>query len=1202
MGIYDGNEEAMLGAVRKLLEQFPEDAGYQLSEVSLLGSLGHHKQRIERLQELVSKAQPHPLLILHLGMALSEDGRTRDEAETLMRRAIQRTPQHARAYLALGDQWFGRGKREQAMRLYRFAACLEDTDEYAANRYLDAGIATGKVAEVMEWLHGRFEKYSSKNMQPAITYVDALLRCRRYDDALSAIEAALERRPEDGELKLYVAHTLSNLSSQHWERADSLISQAKGAAPERAWRRTAAHLCLLRGQLVDAKEHLETLLPLTPMSIGLHEEIADIVSQLEGPDAAIDYWKESAERFPHYIPLQERYAMSLRSRPLDYIQPVLEKIIEANPDNSWAVRELAHHLMHAGKLAEAEQLVRRAEELDDENPFMSNLKATLAYRQGRVDEAKAALRQALENNVNDDYSFSSLLTMCDSVEESRAELDFVYDLLCEHAVMGGIILSYRDYADGIIAPEELLSLLQAAQAARPDLWSAHQAVIRQLTQMQRFDEAQVSADKAIELFPLEPACWFERYQVALSIGDLGKQLEVLEHLLVLRPGNAMILRAMADLRVNLGQPQEAYAVLQELVSQQPLDSVNRGYLGDCLLELKDYSGAFEQFERAIRLEPGYSFAWAMLERTADILERPEVPETLARELTLERPHDTVPWLNLARYLSEKQQHEEALECLDKAEAIDPYNVGVHSRRSQVLVASGDYEAALAALSPPIYSQIPVRLKLRRAQLLWDLGDHQEAYALANQTVTDEPTFVEAWQSIEQWAILLGDNETAKKAIEKEIELNPSNPDVLDGAGNRFIELDDKDRAIAAFRRAIEIAPSYTGSRCQLFDLLFEQDKIDEAEQVVSKIPRLDDHPVVIARRMKIADKRENREGVESCWQAILHSRPANGWAFTQAIEILSKHQTRASLVEPIRHAIDVSAKEHDELEEAEDPTVKRDAETTLGVLGDMLISLQLPEEGVLSQSDYQKLVATAVALNTSESPGLQQAGSSALSHLVRWLGTQDDLTKFNSLIQKHRELLQKSTKLWSVVAFVMADQPTRFTKRQMNDWVGTNFVREEMQAWMYTNIHELLRLAGREADGQQLVLKALELPPDIMRSQLSLWAALDALHGKNPRAALQYFMQSARVEDLDGNDKLLHLWVESPLFMMQSDEPAVDFVEVAKRLQAKEPDAKFFQQQPLYRTTYIRVTSLVAELAGTKRAKFWAWKIRMRLFLRSFLK
>lgn len=1201
LGIYDGNEEAMLSSVRRLLEQFPDDSGYQLSEVSLLGSLGHHKQRLDRLRELVEKPQPHPLLILQLGIALSEDGRTRDEAETLMRRAIQRAPQHARAYLALGDQWFGRGRRADAMRLYRFAACLEDTDEYAANRYLDAGIATGKATEVMEWLRIRFDKYSSKNMQPTITYVDALLRSRRYDEALEALETAIQRRPDDGELKLYVAHTLSNLSSQHWERSDSLISEAKGAAPERAWRRTAAHLCLLRGQLSEAKEHLETLLPVTPMAIGLHEEISDIVAQLEGPDAAIEYWQQAADKFRHYIPLQERYAMALRSRPLEIIQPVLEKIIEANPDNSWAVRELAHHFLQAGKISEAKQMVSRAEELDDENPFMSNLKAMLAFREGEVDQAKATLRQAIESNVNDDYSFSSLMNMCDSVEESRTELDFVYDLLCEHAVTGGIILSYRDYADAIIPADELLKLLYAAQEARPDLWPAHQAVIRQLTQMQRFEDAQVVAEKAIQQFPLEPACWYECYQVAQAVGDLGRQLEVLEHLLVLRPGNAMVLRALADLRVNLGQPDEALSVLQELVAQQPLDAVNRGYLGDCLLELKDYPAAFEQFERAVRLEPGYSFAWAMLERTADVLEREDFCENLSRELTELRPHDTVPWINLARYLGEKHQFDEALACLDKAEAIDPYNVSVHVRRSQVLVSSGDYQAALAALSPPIFAQIPARLKLRRAQLLWDLGDHNEAYELAKQTAADEPAFLEAWQSIEQWAILLGDVEAAKAAIDKEIELNPTNPDILDGAGNRFIELEDKDRAIAAFKRAIEIAPSYTGSRCQLFDLLFERDEIDEAEQVVSKIPRLDDHPVVIARRMKVADKRENREAVEACWQAILDSTPANAWAFTQAIEILSKEKKKEELVQPLTIAMERAAATFDQHENDDEVTLKKDAETSLGILGDQIISIELPESGKLAESKFKYLTQKAVGWQLFESAGMKVAGGAGMSMLIRWLGSQDKLNQFNTLVKQHRKLLQENTRLWSVVAFVMADQPTRFSKRQMNEWVGELDGRTDIQAWMITNIHELMRLAGREQDAQKAVLKALELPPDIMRSQLSLWAALDALHANDPRSALQYFMQSARMEDLDGNDKLLHLWVESVLFMLQSDEPAVDFDDVSKRLKAKEPEPKFFSKQPLYRITYCRVVSQVAKAAGTTKAKLWALQLRFRLNVQRWL-
>jgi len=88
---------------------------------------------------------------------------------------------------------------------------------------------------------------------------------------------------------------------------------------------------VLRGKWQEGLDHLQLLLPRSPMSMPLREKIAELITQIEGEDAAIAHWREATEEFPHFQPLAERYAMSLRVRPLEEIQPVLEKILDQTP-------------------------------------------------------------------------------------------------------------------------------------------------------------------------------------------------------------------------------------------------------------------------------------------------------------------------------------------------------------------------------------------------------------------------------------------------------------------------------------------------------------------------------------------------------------------------------------------------------------------------------------------------------------------------------------------------------------------------------------------------------------------------------------------------------------------------------------------------------------------------------------------------------
>ena len=82
---------------------------------------------------------------------------------------------------------------------------------------------------------------------------------------------------------------------------------------------------------------------------------------------------------------------------------------------------------------------------------------------------------------------------------------------------------------------------------------------------------------------------------------------------------------------------------------------------------------------------------------------------------------------------------------------------------------------------------------------------------------------------------------------------------------------------------------------------------------------------------------------------------------------------------------------------------------------------------------------------------------------------------------------------------------------------------------MLTDVHELCRIVGDESSGREAVQLALQMPADIMQSQLRLWAAHDALVRGDQQLALQHFMGAARLENLDGTDRVLHHLVEAVL-------------------------------------------------------------------------
>lgn len=1175
LATYDGNEQGILAAIQKLRELYPDDISFQMSELSLLGNLGRTEERISRLRELVARPKPHPLLMLQLAESLVMDGRYRDEAQTLLRDAIRRGPTYARSYLELGDLLWQRNDRPAALRLFRFAACLEEKDEYLARRYFDGCVAMGRTEEALQWLRVRFERFGDQSNQPAITLQNALRRLRRHEEGIAVLEEAMKRRPDDTELVLSVVQSLGGVSSEYWLRAEELLASVKGQASERSWHEAASGLAVLRGKWQEGLDHLEHLLPRSPLSVAFRERITDLITNIDGEGAAIEHWRCAAEEFPHYQPFAERYAIALRSRPLDEIGPVLRGILERSPENAWAVRELASHTMAAGKLQESEALIDRACELDGENTFAVGLRATLDSRRGDNPAARKRLRALLQNNICDDFMLSKLLDSCDTVDELKQELDWVIGELRRQPITEDVLLTYRNYAESVVPADELLQSLREAMENRPDLWQAHQAFIRQLTHMQQLDEATAAARRATDQFPLEPNAWFEMYRVACAVGDRSTQQDALQRCDLLRPNNPAIVRALSDVLCSGGDYQAAREMLEQLISVHPLDAVNRGYLADVLVELGQTERALDQYEHAVSLEPDYEYAWGRLDAMAGELDRADYRLNLAERLTKEQPHSAGIWLEYGRTLSANERFDEAIEALSRAEDIEPYREAIHIARARLMLNSGDFDGAMEALQPKVYATVPAMLEATRAQMLWDVGRQQQAYELIQQTAEQTPGHLGIWSRLEQWATIRGDRAQAVAAIEHQIESQPHDPDVLDSAASSLASLGDKDKAIETYRRVVEIAPGYAGSRCCLFDLLVERDDWNEASELMRDLPRCDQHPTVIARRMQVAVRDNNEEQALQDFEAIIENDDWSYWAVDQAIEMMTKLGQRPFAFSRIEQKLG-------------DPECNEDFARTWAIMildeeGEFGEKLDRIGDQIKQWIGNQRLGAGQAAMSALM-PFFAEQGSSMLKHLKRF-------------IKNHEDWIREDTHCWCLVAYAMANQPALIPKRLIKRWIDGWRDRDDFEPWMFTNIHELCRVVGDEASGREAVQRALQMPADHMQSQLRLWAAHDALVSGEDQLALQHFMGAARLEHLEGLDRVLHHWVEAVINARQSPDKRSAFSQVKSQFQMLDLKPAFFASQPVYRNPYLRTLKMVEGAIDTMGARWWCLLKTLRIKL-----
>ena len=374
------------------------------------------------------------------------------------------------------------------------------------------------------------------------------------------------------------------------------------------------------------------------------------------------------------------------------------------------------------------------------------------------------------------------------------------------------------------------------------------------------------------------------------------------------------------------------------------------------------------------------------------------------------------------------------------------------------------------------------------------------------------------------------------------------------------------KAIEALRRAIEIAPGYAGSRCNLFDLLVEREQWDEAAAIMRDLPRCDQHPTVIARRMQVSVHEGDQEQAEKDFEAILSSDQWSQWAVDQGIEMMIAAEKKSVVTARVEQALRRS-RTPIRNSAARGPTCKS------------------PIRVYPPRKRFQRIAERIERLVGGENP---RAGHSAMSALMPEFTREGMAGELKRFVRKNEHWIRNDTHCWTLVAFAYADCPSAVRKSEIRRWIDGWRQRDDYAPWMLTNVHELCRIVGDEEGGREAVQIALALPPDHMQSQLRLWAAHDALVQGDQQLALKHFMGASRLEHLEGMDRVLHHWVESVIHAQQSTDKRATFAEVRRQLASVGTTPAFFASQPAYRRPYQRTLRMIARAIGTPKAKLWA--------------
>ncbi len=208
-----GENDEALADIRRAIAADPDNTALAVYMAGVLGRSGHFDESISAMETLIAGRPDDPDLYYDLGVIYSESGRE-DRALELMNQVLELEGDHSSALNFVGYSWADQGERlDEAEQLIRRAIELRPDDGYITDSlgwvHYQRGLkllADGRAEEARRSFSEAIEQLELalallERDDPVITWHlgDAYRSVSRFDDAISAYRRALDLGPQESD-------------------------------------------------------------------------------------------------------------------------------------------------------------------------------------------------------------------------------------------------------------------------------------------------------------------------------------------------------------------------------------------------------------------------------------------------------------------------------------------------------------------------------------------------------------------------------------------------------------------------------------------------------------------------------------------------------------------------------------------------------------------------------------------------------------------------------------------------------------------------------------------------------------------------------------------------------------------------------------------------------------------------------------------
>lgn len=997
----------------------------------------------------------HEPLLVALAEELRTEARFHDEAARLLRRALRLSATDGLAHHVLADLEAGRGR--PSLESYRLAVCLTSVDEHFAQAYAMRARYEGREDEALALLERRVAQAGARSAEPAKTLFGLHRDRGNPEKGLEILEALLATRPDDGDLAIEIA--LGHLAIGELERAAEKIGLASSLpCREEARRMARADILRAQGKLDEARAELEAVLALGFRLDALHR-LLEIVRELEGPAAAIAVVEAQRAAHPNEPELVRVLCVALRDVDDERAKSLLREQLGDHPDDHWSRRELALALAATDRLDEGLEVAREAVRILPYDATAHGIVGHLLGRKGDVEGARAALRRAIEIDVDSVWAIRELRDL-GSAELARDDARFVLDRLLER-VSQGHGLTDATVMSRVLPHEERITRLREVlrrTPARPDGW---QAVIQACVDAGELDEAERLAGEALERFPRWAPLHLE-HALVLRLSGRGAQAEqALQTCITCAPAWPQPRGELARALRERGELARALSIVDEGLARAPRAVELRIERIELLWAARSPEAAFDEAKSSL-LDALYSdAAFELLYALGSELGRvAELQDLVRQRMDVERQSCVTPF-RLALLLPPARVDEQA-RALHEALRRNPRFARAADRLAEVLAEAGRHDEALAACPPPEWvGTVPISMEGRRAWILERSGRVKEAVAAMRAILERDPGYGWGRRSLADWLDRLGDKQSFLQEAETLVRLEPHLGLNHLYLADALLATGDRAAALASYRRAWELAPENAYAATRVVDLELEDGT--------------DARPALERARHVLAPGTFASLRARACAAAGDHH---------EALDALEQLLGARAVEAELERALDALASgplADDALALVEQRLTGPEpiAGEVLGRVWARVRDRHRPDEPL-------RLLRSLSALS--------RAGVSAVATWIELLGRRRRWWPLAWLRLRHGAWLRAHTPAWGAFGYALVNLARyRLAARWLSDWTR----RSDAQGWMLFNLVIALWAVRRGRGAREVGERALAIAGDPLAPAHRLWMAFEhACHGR----------------------------------------------------------------------------------------------------------